>query len=79
MSFEQLFTNDFPPRIEEVKIYFAQKGISEQEAEDFFLFYEKKHWTSKNGNFFKSWKNIAYKWIATVLQKEPFLFDRLVH
>jgi hypothetical protein len=79
MSFQPLFTDKFPPRIEEVKIYFIQKGVSEREAEVFFLFYEKKQWTSKKGNIFKSWKNIAYKWIASVLQKEPFLFDRLIH
>lgn len=79
MSYQSLFTRKIPPRIEEVKIYFLQRGIPEKEAEEFFLFYEKKLWTSKNGNFFKNWKNIAYKWVATVLRNKPVLFDRLIH
>jgi len=79
MKYQSLITKKFPPRIEEVKVYFIQRGIPEKEAEDFFLFYEKKQWTSKNGNFFKSWKNIAYKWIGTVLRNKPVLFNRLIH
>ena len=79
MSYQALFAKKIPPAIEEVKIYFLQRGIPEKEAEDFFLFYEKKKWTSKKGNFFKNWKNIAYKWIGTVLRNEPVLFDRLIH
>ena len=31
-----------PPTIEEVRIYFNQKGINYAEANDFFLFYESK-------------------------------------
>jgi hypothetical protein len=69
----------FPPRIEDVKIYFSQRGLSEQEAECFFLFYEKKGWMSKNGNFLKNWKNTAYQWILCILKEEPWHFDKVIH
>jgi hypothetical protein len=71
-----IFEYPMPPRIEDVKIYFSQKGISEQEAEAFFHFYEKKQWTSKKGNFFTNWKCIAYKWIASVWKDTPLVFDK---
>jgi len=61
MEKQILFTNSMPPRIQDVKIYFSQKGVPDLEAEHFFLFYEKKQWQSKNGHFLKSWKNIAWK------------------
>jgi hypothetical protein len=79
MHLQPVFAAYFPPRIEEVKIYFLQKGVPEKEAEQFFLFYEKKGWISKKGNFLKNWKSTAYKWVASVLQKEPHLFNRQIH
>jgi len=69
----------WPPRIEEVKIYFSQKGMAEQEAEHFFLFYELKGWKNNRGIFYRSWKDIAYKWIAQVLKLQPWLFNKEVH
>lgn len=68
-----------PPRVEDVRIYFSQKGMTDAEAESFFLFYEKKSWTGKKGNFLKSWKNIAYQWIAGILQEEPWRFNKKIH
>lgn len=70
------FSKAMPPTIQDVKIYFSQKGMAEAEAETFFLFYEKKQWTSRKGRFFKSWKSIAFRWIASVLKDKPWLFDR---
>ncbi|OJW01070.1 MAG: hypothetical protein BGO52_06435 [Sphingobacteriales bacterium 44-61] len=67
------------PSIQEVKIYFDQKGMPECEANEFYQFYEKKHWTSKKGYFFKDWKQIAYRWIAKVVKSHPSLFDRQIH
>ena len=49
------------------------------EAEHFFLFYEKKQWKSKGGNFLKSWKNIAWNWIKGVFSCEPWLFNKSIH
>jgi len=74
-----LFTSTMPPRIQEVKIYFSQKGMPEMEAEHFFLFYEKKQWKSKNGHFLKSWKKIAWTWIRGVLSGSPWLFSKSIH
>ena len=69
----------FPPRIEEVKIYFSQKGVSEKEAETFFLFYELKAWTNRNGNYLKNWRQMAYHWIRGVLVNNPYLFNKNIH
>jgi len=79
MRNETLFTRTMPPSIEEVKIYFSQKGMPDMEAEHFFLFYEKKQWKSKGGNFLKSWKNIAWNWIKGVFSYKPWLFNKGVH
>ena len=78
MQNQSLFTSAMPPTIEAVKIYFSQKGIPDLEAEHFFLFYEKKQWRSKNGNFFKGWKAIAWNWISSVLHARPWLFNKNV-
>ena len=74
-----VFTAAIPPRYEDVKTYFLQKGINEAEATDFFLFYEKKRWTNRNGRFYKSWKKIALTWIASCLHSSPHLFNRHIH
>ena len=79
MTTSKLFMSKMPPRIEEVKIYFNQKGIGEREAEAFFLFYEKRNWMSKKGNLFRNWKSIAYRWVTSVLYNQPHLFNRKVH
>lgn len=69
----------FPPRVEEVRAYFNQKGMTEEEAECFFLYYEKKGWRSKRGNIIKSWKVTAYQWIAGVFKEEPWRFLRNIY
>jgi hypothetical protein len=68
-----------PPSMQDVKIYFNQKGMPECEANEFYQFYERKQWTSKKGCFFKDWKQIAYRWIAKVVISHPSLFDRRIH
>jgi len=65
-----------PPSIQEVKMYFSQKGMPISEAETFFLFYEKKLWKSRRGNYFKNWKSIARRWIYSVIEEAPWLFNR---
>lgn len=71
--------NYMPPRIQDVKIYFSQKGMAEKEAEHFFLFYEIKSWTNKKGNPFKNWKSLAYRWIMSAFRYQPWLFNKSVH
>ncbi|SIO53497.1 hypothetical protein [Chitinophaga niabensis] len=68
-----------PPRIEEVQIYFNQKGMSSAEAECFFFFYEMKYWTSRKGGPLRNWKSTAYQWIASLLKKEPWRFNKDIH
>lgn len=68
-----------PPTIQDVKIYFNQKGMPEYEADNFYHFYEKKQWKNKTGNFYRNWKYIAYMWIASVVQNQPLLFDKWIH
>ncbi len=75
----ELWPAAMPPRIEDVKIYFSQKGMNEKEAETFFLFYQFKHWRSKRGNFFKSWKGIAHGWIMSAIRAQPWLFNKNIH
>jgi hypothetical protein len=65
-----------PPKIEDVKVYFSRKGISDQEAEQFFFFYERKFWKNKKGEFFKSWKMAAYRWINGIKKAQPALVHR---
>ncbi|MFD2889009.1 hypothetical protein [Chitinophaga cymbidii] len=72
-------TRCMPPSIDEVRIYFSQKGLSAAEAECFFFFYEKKGWKNKNGASFKKWKHIAYHWIADVFKYEPWRFNKDIH
>lgn len=72
-------TGTGPPSLQDVKIYFSQKGMPECEAVNFFRFYEKKKWKNKNGPILTCWKNIAYRWIGAVIQGQPLLFDRRIH
>lgn len=68
-----MISTKIPPTIEEVKSYFKQRGISEEEAESFFLFYEIKKWIDKKGNPLKTWKNAAYRWIASAIKSHSEL------
>jgi hypothetical protein len=79
MKQQPVFTRTMPPRIQDVKIYFNQKGMPDLEAEHFFLFYEKKEWKGKKGNFMKSWKNIAWSWIQSALRDAPYFFNKKIH
>lgn len=68
-----------PPKVDEVKVYFLQRGMMESEAEQFFLSYEEKCWKNAKGQFMSNWKGLAYKWINTILLKEPWRFDKTIH
>lgn len=69
----------YPPQVEKVRAYFNQKGMTDSEAECFFLFYEKKEWRNRKGDFIKSWKNTAYQWIAGILKYEPWRMNKDIH
>lgn len=75
----KIWPTNMPPRIEEVKIYFSQKGMNEQEAEAFIMFYEMKCWSNKRGCLFKNWKGIAHGWIMSAFRVQPWLFNKSIH
>jgi hypothetical protein len=75
LACDLLFAHHIPPKIEDIKVYFSQKGVPEKEAEDFFHVYEHRHWTSKTGHFIKNWKAIAYRWIVSTWKTNTFCFD----
>jgi hypothetical protein len=75
---EAIFSSRIPPTIEDVKVYFSQKGMPEPEAESFFLFQEKRQWATRQGRSLREWKRSARQWIAAVIQHHPWLFDRTV-
>lgn len=74
-----ILPNAIPPQIEEVRVYFNQKGMSVAEADTFFLFYELHSWKNKKGDFLKSWKTRAYQWVAAILKQEPWRFQKNIH
>jgi hypothetical protein len=76
MKKPSFFTSTMPPTIQDVKSYFGQKGMPDLEADHFFLFYEKKEWKSKNGNFLKSWKNIACSCIISAVCEKLWRFNK---
>lgn len=67
------------PRMDEVKIYFSQRGLPIDEADHFFKYYEQRGWKNKKGLFLKKWKNTAYQWILKILKSEPWRFNKTIH
>jgi len=51
MQQHAFFNRTMPPSIQDVKIYFSQKGMPDREAEHFFLFYEKNGGEAKAAIF----------------------------
>jgi hypothetical protein len=76
---QTIFNRRMPPTIQDVKIYFSQKGVSEPEAEVFFLFQEKRQWATRKGRSLQEWKRTARRWIAAIMQNQPLLFEQTVH
>ena len=59
MAKQQFFTDTmWPPNLDQVKMYFSQKGMNEQEAQHFFQLYQIRQWRTKKGEMIKNWKNI---------------------
>ena len=62
----KLFTDAmWPPTLEQVKSYFASKGMNEREAEHFFGFYQLMQWRNKKGEILTRWKKAAVIWIQS--------------
>ena len=69
----------WPPTLEQVKIYFSQKGMNDKEAEHFFQMYQMKQWRNKKGNMITRWKNAAHSWIFSAIKAQPWLFNKKIH
>lgn len=52
-----------PPRFDHVKIYFLQKGQSEERAKEFYDHYQSRDWKNRQGTVFSNWKSTAWQWI----------------
>jgi hypothetical protein len=76
MTSKSVFSQQVPPAIQDVKIYFSQKGMPEAEAVAFFQFQEKRKWAASEGNSLSEWKTSARRWIDGVIQNRPWLFQR---
>ena len=70
MKQKPLFTD--PPTLQAITHFFSERHASGKEAEMFYLFWEMKSWTNKEGNRLVDWKAAARRWIRDVLifQKE---------
>lgn len=73
-----MFQGVTPPSMDNVKIYFSQKGLNELEAEHFFMFYQFKDWRSKKGTLLTNWKSLAHGWIMSAIRNNPTLFNRSI-
>ncbi|ANI89703.1 hypothetical protein A9P82_10625 [Arachidicoccus ginsenosidimutans] len=47
------------PKLLHVKIYFIQKDMREEDAENFFLFHKKANWKTKRGRPIANWRTVA--------------------
>lgn len=63
-----------PPSLEEAKAYFAEKGSTDIEAENFMDYYDSNGWMVGK-NKMKAWKSAASRWIRQRMewsqQKNP--------
>ena len=62
------FGKSVPPQWQYVKIYFVQKGLTEQAAKDFFQEQKNRKWKSENGIPVSNWKVLANDWIWNYTQ-----------
>ena len=56
-------TKFYPPRISEVKMYFAEKDAPSEEAEKFFNHYESNGWLVGGKSKMKNWQAAARNWL----------------
>lgn len=66
------------PTLEEVTNYFETQKVSVSMATEYYDYYTKKHWKTKNGETIKSWRHLALKWITTSLSKDNNLTDHSI-
>ncbi len=52
-----------PPIYAHVVIYFIQAGSNNEQASEFFNYFQAVSWRNKNGTIIRNWKICAWKWI----------------
>jgi len=67
------------PDLEQVIIYFSQKGMNLAEAEMFYNSCRERQWQFRNGAPVLRWKQAALLWITAFQEKQPWLFDKNIH
>lgn len=79
MNTSRFFSTDNIPTLGMVKIYFSQKALPEQEALDFYHYYEHQQWRNRNGRLYRNWKTIAYTWVQQALKHFAEYNNRAAH
>ncbi len=64
-------SDNFPPSLEHVKIYFDEKSIPAIEAEKFFNYFESNSWLVGGRAKMKDWKAAARNWILNIPKFTP--------
>lgn len=72
-STNQGMGHQLPPLIGHVTIYFYQKCMALQDAQNFFQHYEKMEWRTVTGRPQKNWKVLAKDWIYNTIQQTKLL------
>lgn len=54
---------NIPPMLQHVIIYFENKGMKLEIAEEFYNFYNVRSWKTGTGYPIKDWKVVATNWI----------------
>lgn len=57
------FGNCMPPTLENLAIYFSQKGLPVKAAEGFYRYHKARKWKTQAGNPVRNWKTLANNWI----------------
>lgn len=52
------------PTLSEIQIYFNERDIASEEANQFYIQYQSRDWTLNNGKPMRCWKSAARMWIS---------------
>lgn len=72
-----LFSHHEAPSLEDIKKFFSGKGVDEPEARDFYYVYERRHWRKATGDYYRSWRVLASRWIFSVLRARATPFRQV--
>lgn len=64
LSISDAESKNFPPTLEEIRIFAEQEGIH-IDVQKFYDYYTERDWKTKNGNFIRNWKKTLQYWGET--------------